>query len=231
MTPRALGHGPARPEQVVDPEAFGPGPQSPGERFDPAGPWSRAGLSRNIRFTSRGPGHGPFSPGKPGRTRGTSDLNSSHLGELVGTTGPQPRARVTRDSLSTMDVWSTQRALGPKHECPVKAGRPRGPFEPTRSHPGELVDPAVTSAWARVSQESWWTPWALGTGPDSPKPSERPHRHSDTSVSRPGLLVNPKGNRTQTLVSRDSWSNRRSSDTGPSGPGLLDDPAGPRERA
>ena len=180
-------HGPSVPALVArnswsTPRPSDPDPTRPGERFDPAGPRSRAGVARNIWFTLRGLGHGPDSPGTPARTRGTSDLNSSHLGELVDTTGPRPRARVPRDSWSTTDAWSTQLALGLKHEWPVRAGRPRWPFETGASHLGELVDP--TGPWkrarvpressstegprtsTRVARDSWLTTRALVHGPE-----------------------------------------------------------------
>ena len=163
-------------------------------------------------------------PGRAARARRPSEPARIQPGELVDTTGPRTRARVTRDSWSTTDAWSTQRALRPKHEWPVKAGQPRGPSEPARSHPGELVNSAGPWAWARVSQESWWTPWALGPGPDSPKPSDQPHWHSVTSASRPGLLVHPTGNRTQTWVARDSCSNPHAFRHGPESPGTTGGP-------
>ena len=185
VDPVALGHGPDSPGRACrhhrpsepalvtqnrwsTPTPSDPGPSCPEERFDPAGPRSRAGVSSDIWFTPLGLRHGPNSPGKPGRPRRTSDQNSCHRGELVDTTGHQPRARVTRDSWSTTDAWSTQRALGPKHEWPVTAGRPRGTSLPGPSRPGQLVDTSGPRTQLRVARESCSTPQVLGAGPESP---------------------------------------------------------------
>ena len=57
---------------------------------------------------------------------------------------------------------STPRALRTGPESPKTSGQPRGPWKPSASHPGLLVDPSGTRTQARFAREIWSTPGALG---------------------------------------------------------------------
>ena len=188
--PRVFGHGPESP--WMPGLHRGPSEQGP-TRLDS---WSKL---RALR-----PKH--EWPRRAVRARRPSEPARINPGELIDTTGPRPRARVPRDSWSTTDAWSTQLALGLKHEWPVRAGRPRWPFETGASHLGELVDP--TGPWkrarvpressstegprtsTRVARDSWLTPRALVHGPESPRRPGRPRGHSDLGPIRQRHRVN-----------------------------------------
>ena len=132
-------------------------------------------------------------------------------------------------------------------ESPRRAGRHRGPSDPSTIHLGELVETTSPRTRALVALESWSTIRILGPGP-----------------KRPGQLVDPAGTRTRARIARRIWSTPQALDpyrvaretgstpralsTGPNSPGplvdhrvhrklacdargLLVDPSGPWTRA
>ena len=199
------------------PQAMEPGASPLGELVYPAGPlperespW-RAGRPRRTS-----------DPGlsRPlGRHRGPKDKGPSYLGQLVEPAGLRTRARVARDSRSTL------RARGHGPELPEMACRPRGPSdtslnalescsipqalehgprshetcggarglsEPGASPLGELVNPAGHQAQAR-----------------SPGRAGQPRGPSEPSTSRQGVLVDTAPPRTRARGAWESWSNVR----------------------
>ena len=103
------------------------------------------------------------------------------------TLGPRTRTRVTRESWSTPRAlghrtrvtwvrWSNLRALGPWPDTPGTAGRPRGPSDPSASGPGQLFN---TQARSQVARDSWSTPKDFGPGTDSHGMAGRPRGTSD----------------------------------------------------
>ena len=209
MTPRGLGHGPESPGrpgqtrgslepgqscsgQLADPSGprtraritwdswLNPRPSDPsvirqGVVVDPAGSrtWARVAWESWLKTWVLGTEH--KWPRRGGRPSGNLGQGPICLELQVEPVGPRTQVRVSRDS------WSTPR-----------------PSEPSRSHPGHLVDTAGPWAWARVAQESWLTPRALG------------HRREF-----PGQLVDPVGTRTRPGVAQDSLSTPRALRNGP----------------
>ena len=179
----------------------------------------------------------PKSCGTAGRHNGTSAPDPSCARQLVETSGPQTRARVTRDS------WSNLRALGSGPQSPGTVVRHRGPMDlianrqgqmvdtkafglrPSRQ--GQLVDPVGHWARPRVAQEPWCSRWALSPGPDSPKISDRPRGYSDNCTSRPGQLCHPMRPWARARVTRETWSNPQIIGSGPQSPKTSGRPRGP----
>ena len=165
--------------------------------------------------TTWGIRHRPESPQRPGRHRGPSDTSAIHPGELFKPVGLWTRARVARDS------WSTLRALRPMHEWPRRDGRACGPSEAGRSCPGELVniralrhgpsglgrgvDTMGPRARAQDSRDSWSTPQALGPGSVLPGTAARPRGPTDLSASLQGQMFDTEGLWSQAPVARDTW--------------------------
>ena len=198
-------------------------------------------------FIQRALGPGPESPGTAGRTRGTSDLNSTHLGEFVDTTGLRPQARVTQDS------WSTTRAIGPERHWPGRAGRTCVPLDPISTHLGELLDtrafgprPDSRGTFGRhrgpshpgpSARNICSTSWALKPGPESPGTTGGPCWPSgigliplgqpvDTTGPRsrpwsPGTAGRHRGLQTQTPLALESVSTPQVLGAGPESPGIF----------
>ena len=125
-----------------------PGPNLPGQLVDSTGLRSQAGFPWDDWLTPQGFGHGPDSPGRPGRSHGPSETGPSGQRQQVDRAGLQTGARVARDS------WSTSRTLGPKHVSPGTAGRPRGPSETGWGRPGQQVDPLGSRVRGRVARDA-----------------------------------------------------------------------------
>ena len=190
--------------------------------------------------TTWGIRHRPESPQRPGRHRGPSDTSAIHPGELFKPVGLWTRARVARDS------WSTLRALRPMHEWPRRDGRACGPSEAGRSCPGELVNIRALRhgpsglgrgvkimrlrTRAQVTRDSWSIPWDFGHRPESPKTAGRHRGTSDPSVSIQDSWSTPRalgpGHESPGTACRP----RRPTLKGPCLPGELVDIAGPQTR-
>ena len=129
--------------------------------------WSRHGTSgsrprRPGSLVECGPKDpGPSPPG-PRYSPGSLAPSTRHPGLLVDPAVPRTRPRVPRDS------WTSPHALGPGHESPRTAGKPRGSSDTGPSHAGQLVDTTGHQTRARFAQEIWSKPRALGTGRESP---------------------------------------------------------------
>ena len=187
----------------------------------------------------------PESPGRTGRPRGPSDPSASRQREPVEIAGNRNRARVTRKSLSTLQVLEHgPRSPGtfgrarrtssmvpslpgelvdnafhrPERESPGSAGGHHGPSEMRASCPGELVGPASPQP-EPDSPKNWSTPWALAQGRELPGRSGRTHGPSDRGPSNPGELVDPVGPRNRARVTRVSWSTPRDHGRLPESPG------------
>ena len=145
----------------------------PGHLVDPAGPGTRARVTRDSWLTPWTLREWPELPWKVGRTPGLSELGRS-----------------------PWDSWLTPRALGHVRESRGKAGQHRGNSDTGTSRPGQLEDTADPRICSRVARDSWLTPRALGTGLESPGRAGRPCRPPGVGPSHRGELVNPAGTRT-----------------------------------
>ena len=159
-------------------------------------------------MTPRSQPHGPNLPGRAGRYRGDWDTGPSRHGELVDPACPRTRARVTRDS------WSTLGALGQGTDSPGTAGQPRVLSDPIASPPGVLVGSSGPRTWACVTWCSWSTPRAQRHGPNWAGRAGRYRGHWDTGQSCQGEQVDPVCPRTRARVTWDSWSSRGPWDKG-----------------
>ena len=155
---------------------------------------------------------------------------------MVYPTGPRTQARVSRDT------WSTPRGLGYSPQLPRRAGPLRGPSGTGSSHPGCLLETAVPTNRARVTQENWsttgprtltgvtwdsWsTPWALKPGPESLRTACRHRMLSDPGTSCPVVLDESACLELQCESPGTASRPRRISEPSASGPGLLVEPAG-----
>ena len=135
--------------------------------------------------------------------------------QLVEPAGPQPWARVTWES------WSTLRALGLGPSSHGRAGRTRVTSSkcPSTSHPGQVVNHAGTRTLAQFARDSWSNPRALGPDRESSGTAGGHLVNSDMGASRPGQLVDPAGLWTTTHVAQDSRSTPQSLGPGPESPG------------
>ena len=137
--------------------------------------WSRHGTSgsrprRPGSLVECGPKDpGPSPPG-PRYSPGSLAPSTRHPGLLVDPAVPRTRPRVPRDS------WTSPHALGPGHESPRTAGKPRGSSDTRPSHAGQLVDTTGQQTRARFAREIWSKPRALGTGHEAPGAAGRSRR-------------------------------------------------------
>ena len=145
----------------------------PGHLVDPAGPGTRARVTRDSWLTPWTLREWPELPWKVGRTPGLSELGRS-----------------------PWDSWLTPRALGHVRESRGKAGQHCGNSDTGTSRPGQLEDTADPRICSRVARDSWLTPRALGTGLESPGRAGRPRRPPGVGPSHRGQLVDPAGTRT-----------------------------------
>ena len=163
--------------------ALGPRASSLGQLFDTAAPSKIQSLPGCL--SKPWPlGMGLIRP-KGRSTPRTLRLGPKSPSKWVDTAGIRTLARVSRDS------WSNPRALGPRTEWPVTAGRPRGPSDPRTSRPGHLVDHACPRTQARVARDSWSTTRALGSWPEAAGRAGRHRGPSDPGPSRLEQLVDP----------------------------------------
>ena len=185
-TPRAFRHGPEALGTTGQPRAAsGTVPSCPGEMVYHMGPRTEARVATDAWSTtwyilpgSEWPGSAGHATGHRARARGAQDRWSN--------AGPRIRARVPRDrgtprgpwpqARDTRDCWSTPHALGPGHESPRTAGKPRGSSDTRPSHAGQLVDTTGQQTRARFAREIWSKPRALGTGRESPGAAGRSRR-------------------------------------------------------
>ena len=179
--------------------ALGPGPCRPGELVDPAEPRTCSRVARDCLSTPRALGPERELPGAAVRHRGPSDTGLSHPGQLVDPTGNQSRARVLWHSWSTpwSHYWSAS--------CPGVLVDPAG-YGAGRESSGRAGLPGGPTTRARVALEGWSSTQDLGPGPESPRADGRPCGPRDTGPSYLGQLVDPAGLRTRAGVSREGWS-------------------------
>ena len=114
-------------------------PNQQGVMFDPAGPWTRARVTRENWSTPRALVHCPESPGTAGGHGVPNGTGPILPGLLIDPMRIRTQARVSGTS-----------------------GQTRGPAEPVTNRIGQLVDIAGSLTQARIVQDNWSTPPALG---------------------------------------------------------------------
>ena len=179
--------------------ALGPGPCRPGELVDPAEPRTCSRVARDCLSTPRALGPERELPGAAVRHRGPSDTGLSHPGQLVDPTGNQSRARVLWHSWSTpwSHYWSAS--------CPGVLVDPAG-YGAGRESSGRAGLPGGHTTRALVALEGWSSTQDLGPGPESPRAAGRHRGPRDKGPSYLGQLVDPAGHRTRVGVTREGWS-------------------------
>ena len=183
-TPRALGQKRESPGRVGRHRVPSVQGRVPWDSCSTPPHLARSRVSRDA-CRNRGPlGMGLIRP-KGRSTPRTLRLGPKSPSKWVDTAGIRTLARVSRDS------WSNPRALGPRTEWPVTAGRPRGPSDPRTSRPGHLVDHACPRTQARVARDSWSTTRALGSWPEAAGRAGGHRGPSDPGPSRLEQLVDP----------------------------------------
>ena len=127
-------------------------------------------------------------------------------------------------------------------ESPRRAGRPRGPSDPSAICPEELVEHMGPRTQARVTRDGWATPRSLRPEPESPGTPGRPGGTSgpgprrpgqqvdrgplDPNSSRLGEWVDTAGTRALAEWARESWQTPQDPGHGPESPKTSGRPRG-----